>query len=144
MYKFEDHIKVLIKLAQNSCLQYKHSACLIQGERIISLGYNKYIKKNIIQNQIIKSTIHAEIDALCKIDSKYVRGMDILIIRVCNSKKLGNSRPCNSCIDKLCKRGIRKVYYSNKEGDIVSEFIDSMPRLHVSSGYLIKKKILIS
>lgn len=136
-YKFEDHITFLRKIADHSALSQKHSACLIGGDRIITFGYNKCIKKSIINDQIVKFTIHAEVDALCKIDNKFVRGMDILIIRLGSSrtKKLRNSRPCNACIDRLSQYGIRKVYYSNEQGDIVYEFLDSMPKLHTSSGH---------
>lgn len=141
-YKFEDHIRFLRKLADNSALTNKHSACVIRGDRIITFGYNKCIKKSIIRDQTIKFTIHAEVDALCKVDNKLLRGLDILIIRLGNSrtKKLRNSRPCNACIDRLLQYGIRKVYYSNEDGEIVYEFLESMPKLHTSSGYQMRCK----
>jgi deoxycytidylate deaminase len=47
---------------------------------------------------------------------------------------LKNSRPCNHCIDKLIKVGIYKVYYSNENGIIVSEIVEDMEKLHISSG----------
>jgi deoxycytidylate deaminase len=141
MYKFEDHINLLKKIATHSSLQHQHSACLIKRGEILSFGYNKYIKKNFIENTSIKYTIHAEVDALCKIPNKSIKGMDILIIRI-GKNKLKNSRPCNSCIDKLSRYGIRKVYYSNEAGDIVCEFLDSMPKLHISSGFKIRNNKL--
>lgn len=139
MYKFDDHIDLLKKIAQYSSLQHKHAACLIKSGEIFSFGYNKYIKKIFIENKTIMYTIHAEVDAVCKVPNKSVKGMDILIIRI-GTNKLKNSRPCNSCIDKLSRYGIRKVYYSNEDGDIVCEFLDSMPKLHNSSGYKFRNK----
>jgi deoxycytidylate deaminase len=139
-YVFENHINLLKKIAQHSSLQHKHGACLIKRGEILSFGYNKYIKKHFIENTSIKYTIHAEVDALCKIPNKSAKGMDILIIRI-GTNKLKNSRPCNSCIDKLSRYGIRKVYYSNEAGNIVCEFLDSMPKLHVSSGFKFRNKI---
>jgi len=135
--KLDEHIKLLRKLADHSALPNKHSACLIKRDKIFSFGYNKYIKKDKINNQDIKFTIHAEIDAMCKLDNKLVKGLDILIIRIGNcskTSKLRNSRPCNSCINKLLQRGIRKVYYSNESGEIVYEFTENMPKIHTSSG----------
>lgn len=133
--KFEEHIHLLKKIATYSSLTHKHGACLIKGGKICTFGYNRYIKTDMVNDKCIKYTIHAEIDALCKM--KLTKGMDILIIRLGNPKteKLRNSRPCNSCIDKLTQRGIRKVYYSNENGDIVYEFLESMEKLHVSSGH---------
>jgi deoxycytidylate deaminase len=139
-YKFEDHVQFLRKIADHSALTNKHSACIIGGDKIISFGYNRCIKTRIKDNQLVKFTIHAEVDALCKIDSRIIKGKDILIIRIGNprTKKLRNSRPCNECIDKLSRYDIRKVYYSNENGDIVYEFLESMPKLHTSSGNQIR------
>ena len=139
MHKFEDYIDSLKKIAQNSSLQHKHGACLIKSGKVFSFGYNKYIKKIFIENKTIMYTIHAEVDALCKVPNKSAKGMDILIIRI-GKNKLKNSRPCNSCIDKLSRYGIIKVYYSNEDGDIVCELVDSMPKLHNSSGYKLRNK----
>ena len=140
--KLEMVIDKLKKNALNSALHYKHSACILKNNKILSIGNNKYFKNISIENEIVKLSIHAEIDALFKNYNKNVKGLDILIIRVgdksCNLK---NSRPCNSCIEKLREKGIRKVYYSNDKGNIVYEFIENMPKLHDSSGFLIKNKL---
>ena len=134
MDKFDSILHSLKKMAKRSCLSQKHGACLLQGNKIYSLGVNKYFRLNLPDHEEIPITIHAEVDALSNIHSKYIKGMDILIIRVNKSLKLINSRPCNSCIDKLQQRGIRKAYYSTNEGKIVYEYVDSMPRVHESSG----------
>ena len=138
--KLDENIEVLKKIASNSNLQHQHAACLMNGYKIYSIGFNKYIKEIVLDNKLVKFTIHAEMDALCKVDNKVTKGMDILIIRIGKSSKLKNSRPCNSCIAKMLQRGIRKVYYSNEDGDIVYEFLDLMPKIHVSSGHTIRNK----
>lgn len=143
IYKFDNIINILKKNALNSALHYKHSACLLNKNKILAIGNNKYFKDILIENQLVKLSIHAEIDALYKNKySKNIKGLDILIIRISdNSTNLKNSRPCNSCIEKLKQKGIRKVYYSNDNGEIVYEFIDNMPKIHNSSGYLIQNKL---
>lgn len=135
--KFDKHINLLQKIAQHSSLMHKHSACIFKRNKIYTFGYNKCVREEFIQNQNVKFTIHAEIDAICKINIRECKGMDILIIRLGNpnTNKLRNSRPCNSCIQKLLQRGIRRVYYSDKNGDIVYEDLKSMKLLHVSSGH---------
>lgn len=135
--KFSNNIESLREIAKNSNLLHKHGACLIQNDKIISYGYNKSIKEIIIDNKMVKFSIHAEMNVLFNLKKiNYTKNItDILIIRIGNSNKLKNSRPCNSCIDKMIKKGIRKVYYSDENGNIKCEFVDSMLKLHISSGH---------
>jgi deoxycytidylate deaminase len=127
--RFMDILDTLKKLAQRSVMVHKHSACLLHGERVFAYGINKIYKSN----DVVKVSIHAEIDALINIKMNRRKGMDIFIIRMSKKNKLANSRPCNSCIDKLKENGLRKAYYSNSEGNIVYEFVDNMPKIHENS-----------
>ena len=135
-----DHLK---KVSLNSDISSRHSAALFKKNKVLSVGYNKSIKQinniNNNNNHSFKITVHAEVDALYQASKKNdLRGIDIIIIRtknLCNGQMtLRNSRPCNDCIDKMMKIGIRKVYYSDSNGDIVYEFLDSMVKTHISSG----------
>lgn len=131
--KFAQHVETLQKVAVNSAVTHKHAACLMKGGKVMGIGINKYFQIKM-HNETMNLSVHAEMDVLAGISTKISKGMDILIIRVTKSLTLRNSRPCNVCIDKLRQRGIRKAYYSNSEGQIVYEFVDSMPKLHASSG----------
>lgn len=51
----------------------------MMGNKIYTIGYNKYIREDVINNKLIKFTIHAEIDALCKVDNKIVKGIRIVM-----------------------------------------------------------------
>lgn len=138
-YKLSNIIEILIKFAKNSPLIYKHSACILNGNKIYGIGVNKYFNiKN--EEKSIKISVHAEVDALASVNTKYLKGMDILIIRVGKSYKLRYSRPCNACIDKLKQKGIRKAYYSDNDGNILYEFVDTMPKIHESAGSFNKRK----
>lgn len=131
-YKFSESIELLKKTAINSTIIHKHAAALIQNDHIYSYAYNDFIKK--IKPKTENKTIHAEINLFYKYPKKNVKGMDILVIRINNTNTfLKNSRPCNSCIDKLQEIGIRKVYYSNALGNIVCEYVQHMEKLHISS-----------
>ena len=141
--KLDNCIEKLVKLASNSPIQYKHGACLLKGNKSYSFGFNRYIKEIFLNKQMVKFTVHAELDALYRFGNKNVKGMDILIIRIGKmNNNLKNSRPCNNCIEKMAQRGIRKVYYSNHNGEIVCDFIDSMSRIHNSSGFNIRNKLI--
>jgi deoxycytidylate deaminase len=107
----------------------------------MAIGKNKYHKKAYCNDECIHLSIHAEIDALFKLDNRYIKGLDIFIIRVNEKSYLKNSRPCNTCIEILKRKGIRKAYYSNEDGEIVYEFIENMPKIHESSGGIMRKYI---
>jgi cytidine deaminase len=133
-HKFDEPIRLLKKIAVESIVYYKHAAALMSGDTVYSSGTNKFIKEIKINNQIYHKTMHAEITVFEKLPKKKVRGMDILVIRINKNLALKNSRPCNQCIDTLSKLGIRKVYYSNEDGNIVWEFVEQMAKIHISSG----------
>lgn len=84
---------------------------------------------------------HAEIDALCKINTKIniPKKVDIIVVRITRSGQLANSRPCLHCIESLEKSNlnIRYVYYSTTERTFAKEkFADmkSSPLTYISSG----------
>jgi len=118
--KYTRHLNLLTKVASTSTLQHRHGACVFSNNKIISLGVNK---------QVCNWSIHAEIDALLMAKSTNkvkFKGLDIFIIRIGKGLDLRNSRPCQSCINKLKECQLRKAYYSNEQGNIVYEFVDCM------------------
>jgi tRNA(Arg) A34 adenosine deaminase TadA len=133
-HRFEEPIRLLKKIAIESIVYYKHAAALMSGDTIYSSGANKFVKEIKLNDQIYYKTMHAEITVFERLPKKKVRGMDILVIRINKNLALRNSRPCTQCIEKLSKLGIRKVYYSNEEGNIVWEFVEQMEKTHISSG----------
>lgn len=134
----ESILNNLKKTAMKSSVNNRHSAALIKNDIVLKSTCNKYIKKSASTNCEINCTyltVHAEVNAICSYyDKKNVRGMDLIVIRVnkCGTK-FKNSRPCNDCIIKLQKLGIRKVYYSDETGDIVFEYVNNMKFLHICS-----------
>ena len=133
-------IEYLKKIAMKSVVKNRHSAALIKNNCIIFKShYNEFIKEIKIKKDnntyIHYLTIHAEINVICNYyDKKHIKGMDIIVVRI---NKIGtdfkNSRPCNTCIIKLRKLGIRKVFYSNSKGVIVFEYVKEMEFLHLCS-----------
>jgi hypothetical protein len=88
------------------------------------------------------ASTHAEIDALYKIREKrnMPRAINIIIIRISKTGKLGESRPCMHCIDMMkCikKFKINNIFYSNSHGDIIKERFATMAQhtnTHISIG----------
>jgi len=92
------------------------------AKNTLSYGYNHYSTKCI-------NSIHAEHHAILNLpynkrQSKLVN-INILVIRVSKTNKLGMSKPCSKCVDNMInlpsKKGykIKDVYYSDSEGQII-------------------------
>lgn len=135
--QFEFLFKLLIKIASNSTVLHKHASALIHDDIILSSGYNKFTHNNV-------TTIHAEMDALQKFNAKKknLKYTDIIVIRLNKKGSFINSRPCSFCIQRLQELGIRKVYYSNKLGNIICESINLMEKTHISTGDIFLNKKL--
>lgn len=95
-----------------------------------------------------RGTVHAERAAINKLpprpSNKKPLKVSILVIRFTPSGKLGNSKCCFKCIHDMINipitKGykITKVYYSNREGDIVKtnlKELDNDNDKHVSKFY---------
>lgn len=143
--KLQHVIDFLKQKAITSPLNYKHSACLIHRNKVQCYGINKYMQTRTTNGYRLNMSVHAEIDALMSFKYKNVKGLDLIIIRVCKTKEenihLRNSRPCNACIDKLRQCGVRKVYYSGINGEILCEYAESMPKTHESSGSKYRQRL---
>ena len=64
--------------------------------------------------------LHAEIDALIKVRS--VMPYTIVVVRT-TSKGLGMARPCPICMRAIKEAGVREIYYSDKDGALIKEYI---------------------
>jgi deoxycytidylate deaminase len=141
LMKHANLIDTLKRLSLQSDIACRHGAALFKGKKVFAVGYNKSIKQiAMTNNKIYKITLHAEESALLKARQQYdMRGeANIIIIRskvrTNGQVDLLNSRPCDNCINKMMKSGIRKVYYSDKDGNIVFEYLDEMECNHISAG----------
>lgn len=139
--QFNDQINMLKKLASKSAVHHKHAACLINGNgKVITFGMNKHINSKL-NCKPIRISIHAEQDCLANCHFKFCKGLDILVIRVGTiGGFLKNSRPCDLCITKLQEKQIRKVYYSDSNGNIVCESVDDMKKTHTCSGIKFRER----
>jgi deoxycytidylate deaminase len=64
-----------------------------------------------------------------------MRNVSLLVIRS-KGDTFNSSKPCKHCIDYIKRIGIKKIYYSNDEGQIVYEKIGDLHSEHES---MIKK-----
>lgn len=116
-------LKLALEEAESSSnYPYRIGAVIFKGSRIISSGHNQ-IRSNSISKKykIFEESLHAEQDALLGIDWLKLKGCSICVVRLNYSGSLSMGKPCNMCYSALKFVGIKKIYYSNYNGEIVCE-----------------------
>lgn len=112
----------------------KIGAVITNKSEIISVGVNK-LKSHPLQKRLNKLyfssrfgglydgdkiihrfNIHAELNAILNAGDKNLSGCSIYIFRKDGNGKLGMSRPCKACMALIKKCGIKKVYYTTRDG----------------------------
>lgn len=92
-------------------------ACLVKRKRIISIGKNKPYKTHpmTIKHREF-GTVHAELDCMIGINRDIIDGSTIYLYRETSDKKLAMSKPCPMCENELITNGVKKVFYTTKNG----------------------------
>jgi cytidine deaminase len=127
--------------------QHKHGSVLVLCKNQIFTGYNHYTSSKY------SVTIHSEEHAInnfiewCRVrrcTSSFIRrklNRSFLLTIRSKNNNIKYSPPCNRCIDLIKKYGIKKVLYSEMDGDTLESYMESkkvrdmQPSLHISSGY---------
>ena len=120
MGNLEAITSLLVSKLKSEYMPYKskHAAAIIDNcGNCLSIGLNS--------DRLLKPFIstHAEMNALNKLKSKFIKKnqkIDILVLRLNKlHSNLSNSHPCIFCLLKMKKFPIRNVYYSDDNGNIV-------------------------
>lgn len=115
MVKFIEAIDLAIEQAKKSSGPFKHGCVVMSGKNIISKGNNH------VRSQIGTPSIHAEMDALWKMDSGQYLNKKAVVVRLSSAGKLSNSKPCSMCMGLLKQHGINTIAYSTSSGMIKME-----------------------
>lgn len=62
---------------------------------------------------------------------RMLRKLSVIVIRY-SDNCLRMSKPCKHCMDCIQILGIRKIYYSNVDGEITYEKVRNMETQHIS------------
>lgn len=112
----------------NNCnyYPYKVGAVIFKGSKILASGHNSIRTCSKIKPKFKqwRENLHAEQAAIIKLDWNKTKGSSILVLR-CNysSNILSIARPCDRCMELIEHVGIKNVFYSNRNGEIVKERI---------------------
>lgn len=99
--------KLIAKTAAKAGHSFAHHvAVVMKGGSIKAIGFNH-------------GTVHAEVTALSKLWPDQRAGCTVWSIRVRKDGSYAMALPCEECTKFLVDNGVRKVYYSNSEGELV-------------------------
>ena len=105
-----------------------HVAFLLKKSRVICVGWNNYNKSHNVRrfgkfvshkftHDVYRPCVHAEISAITRWGQEDLRGYDMAVIRIDNNDNANMSKPCINCGRILDAMGVRKIFYSDKNGE---------------------------
>ena len=104
---------------------YKVGAAIFDRKKnLISIGWNKqktHVKQWEYACKVGKplcAYLHAEVDALIKVKDK--EPFSIVIVRLTKTG-LSIAKPCPICERAISETGIKKIYWTNREGVLVCQ-----------------------
>lgn len=119
MARDERFLNLALKIAGQSQHKFPIGAVITIGNRILSIGINKYKthpkQLNNYSNSVDKhgTSIHAELAAILSYPK--LKGSTIYVARLLYGGSFGLSKPCRSCQNLIEIAGIKKIVYNDGE-----------------------------
>ena len=100
-------------------MEHKHGCIVLHHGKIMSTGYNydKVVYKNKLLYRNVSCSTHAEMSAILSLKGK--KANSLLVIRVGKDGTLRDSKPCKYCHEFIYKIGIKKIYFSTNNQEII-------------------------
>ena len=117
-------LKLALEEAESSTYRFRVGAVVFKGSRILASGHNDIRSSRIHPlHKNYKNALHAEQDAILNIKEwSTLKGCSILVVKISKSKgTLSMAKPCKMCQQLLRYVGIKTMYYTNENGEIISE-----------------------
>jgi tRNA(Arg) A34 adenosine deaminase TadA len=110
--KFNKIVEILRETAEKSTMYHRHACALLSGGKILSIRVNT-------QNKLSK---HAEMNVIDDCISKGISTKSfIMVLRISRTGTIHDSKPCSECLKYMKKYGVKRICYSNQNGDFVIE-----------------------
>ena len=107
----------------NREMRTSHVAFLVRSGKIRNIGINKcktHPSSLLYPYPSYRlAALHAELDVCLKSGVEDLSDFEMIVLRVDRENKLANSRPCVGCRGVIKQFGIKNVFYSDQEGDVV-------------------------
>lgn len=99
-------VRVAMKAALKSDHTFRHGAIVLRGGAIQAVGHNH-------------KGVHAEVDALEKLDPEKRAGAVVWSIRITQGgSKVCHAKPCSECMQYMIDNRVKGVYYSTPDRKI--------------------------
>ena len=114
----ESLMRAAVYSAGRSDQPNRHGAIIARGGVLLSYGWNQN-KTHPAAVVYFSNFIHAELAAIIRVNKIDLSGCDIYVARKMRTsdEPLGMSRPCKQCMEMIREAGIRRVYYTNRDGN---------------------------
>lgn len=106
--------RLAYNVSKHSDYRIKVGCVLVKGNHPISVGFNK-LKYSKRWSGPWQKSIHAEASAIRTSGKDRVKNATAYIYREKKNGYPGMARPCDDCMSKLIKFGVREIYYSIDE-----------------------------
>jgi len=104
--------------------KFRHGAVLVKGSSIRNVSCNKQrhcsFGTRFRAPDCGDATLHAELGAILGVDRGVTRGSTVYVARINKEGEAKISKPCPMCQNAMKHVGVRRVVYTDKDGDIVS------------------------
>lgn len=113
-------VKEAIRVANKSKHEFRVGAVLYKGGSIIRASFNtkqyiNYRRKNFI----FVPTRHAEMACMHLMPLDVLNDCSMLVVRVSKANTITCAKPCSACLSAMLNAGIKKIFYSDYDGEIV-------------------------
>lgn len=131
MFKKNYHFFNLARaISKESTFEKIKIGCVIVNKKeVISVGTNtpkshpvqmiyntKYYRDRYKDGMFFHHYIHAEIRAILNAERQDLTGCSLYTYRETFNGEIANSRPCPACMKMIKNVGIKKIYYTTKDG----------------------------
>lgn len=115
-------LKAALEECEKSTFHPRIGAVVFKGKRILGRGHNEIRSSTLsMKHRNWHESLHAEQAALLNLDWSTLSGCSILVLRYNKHGELGLCKPCPMCSKLIKYVGIKSVYYSDDNGQIICE-----------------------
>jgi len=121
-YRYLNKLKE--KMIEHTHEKYNMGAIVLDKKgKILTYGFNSYTKTRpqMFRNKYYNPYqiwTHAECDALSKLNQKQ-KPYYMIITRLNTKENFNLAKPCKGCFLEIKKHGIKQVFYTNKNNELV-------------------------
>jgi deoxycytidylate deaminase len=109
-------LALALSQAKKSPMNHKHGAVIWKGKKILAAGYNYHMPAPGVISR--KFSIHSERDCLNGLRAHQIHGSSMLAIRITSAGSLSHGAPCKGCKKLLKRKGIKKVFWFDKDKNL--------------------------